>query len=151
MIKNHLDKSFGPIGSISGIIIFIVGVGVLFTSLAGLAFVIIGAFIGFTTSDTLIDFDNRKIKFSNSLFGFITTGKWITIEHNMKVGIQKTNKVWRTYSKSNRTLDYAIKDFRVMLYDSNNKLIMPIMKTNSLDSAKVEQEKICNQLGLAII
>lgn len=145
----RLDKAFGPVGSVSGIIIFIVGLFLLFTSVAGLIFILLGAFVGFSTTSTIVDYNNRKIKFSNNIFGFIPTGKWIPIEPSMKIDIKKTNKVWRTYSKSNRTLDVVDKDFRLILQDSEGKYLMPIKKTDSYDSAKIELEKLSNQLGLS--
>jgi len=69
----------------------------------------------------------------------------------MKIGIKKSKKLWRTYSRSNRTLDMEITDFRIILYDSKDKLIMPLKKTNSIESAKVEQVILGNQLGLRLI
>jgi hypothetical protein len=59
--------------------------------LSGLILIIIGAFIGFTTSSTLVDFDKKRIKFSNNLFGIITTGKWTYINSDMKFGIKKSS------------------------------------------------------------
>ena len=67
----------------------------------------------------------------------------------MKIGISKSNKVWQTYSRGNRTLDIENKDYRLILYDFSGKIIMPVMKANDLNSAKSEHEKICKQLGLS--
>ena len=91
IINNRLEKSFGPIGSAAGMFMFIAGlVTTCFISLIGLILVLIGAFVGFTTTSTLIDLKNNKIKLSNNLFGIIKIGKWIDIKSNMKIGIKKS-------------------------------------------------------------
>ena len=149
--NNRLDKSFGPVGTWAGVFLFVVGLITTYTSFYGLILVLLGAFVGFTSSSTLIDFEKKRIKFSNNLFGIIQTGKWIHIDQNMKIGIQESNVTWRSYSRGNRTLDIADKDFRLILFDSENQEIMQIKKTNSLDSAELESKELCNQLGLTII
>lgn len=149
--KNKLDKPFGPAGTSAGIFMFIAGIVVTFYSFTGLILVFIGAFVGFTSTSTMIDNDKKRIKFSNNLFGFIKTGQWIDIKPEMKLGLKKSNRVYRAYSRSNRTLDIDSKDIRLILYDSDNKQIMPIKKFDSPDIAKVELKKSGNQLGLSLI
>lgn len=149
--KNKLDKSFGPVGTSAGIFMLIVGIVVTFYSFTGLILVFIGAFVGFTSTSTMIDNDKKRIKFSNNLFGFIKTGQWIDIKPEMKLGLKKSNRVYRAYSRSNRTLDIDSKDIRLILYGADNKQIMPIKKFDSFDIAKVELKKSGNQLGLILI
>ena len=146
--ENKLDKSFGPAGSSAGIFLFIIGIITTITSLFGLVLVLLGAFIGFSSSSTFIDSDKRRIKFSNNLFGILKIGKWIQINPAMKLAIKDSAITWRTYSRGNRTLDIESKDFRIILLDSDNQEIMQIKKTNSLDLAKAELEILCNKLGL---
>ncbi len=145
---NKLDKSFGPIGTIAGVTLFLVGLIVTFFSLSGLFLILIGAFVGFTSTSTLIDFDLKQVRFSNNLFGVIQTGKWITIEPSMKIDIKPSKRTWRAYSRGSRSVDITDKDFRLILYDENNKQIMPIMKTHSLESAKNEFESLKTRLKL---
>lgn len=149
--KNKLDKSFGPAGTSAGIFLFAAGLIITFFSLPGLILVLIGAFVGFTSTSTLIDFDKKRIRFSNNIFGIIPIGQWISIQTDMKIGIKKSNKVWRAYSRSNRTLDIANNDYRLILYDSKGKEIMPLQKSDNLDSAKLNLDKISKQLGIGII
>jgi hypothetical protein len=152
MIENNLlDRTFGPVGSSTGIFLFITGLIMLFFSLGGLILVLIGAFLAFTSTNTLIDYEKRRIKFSNNLFGFIKTGHWINIEPEMKIGIKKSDSVWRAYSRTNRTLEIADKDFRIILYDSDHKEIMQIKKTDSLESAQLELAKMSARLGLNMV
>lgn len=148
---NRLDKSFGPIGSSAGFFLLVAGVVATFTSMFGLILVILGAFLGFTATYTLIDFDKRKIKFSEKLFGIIQTGKWISIVPGMKIGIKESNVTWTAHSKSNRSIDIYNKDFRLILFDKENTEIMPLKKTDTLDAALVELEMLCSKLKLVRI
>lgn len=149
IINNKLDKSFGPIGTIAGITIFVVGVILIYFSLSGLFLILIGAFVGFTSTFTTIDIDNKRVRFSNNLFGIIKTGQWIKLESNMKIEIKQSNKTWRAYSRGNRSVDITDKDFRLFLINENNKQIMPLMKTISLEKAKTELESLTSLLGLS--
>ena len=147
--NNKLDKAFGPIGTIAGITIFIVGLYLTYSSLSGLFLIILGAFVGFTSTSTIIDFDKKRVRFSNNLFGIIPTGHCINIESSMIIEIKKSNKTWRAYSRGSRSIDITSNDFRLVLFDRNQKQIMPLMKAHSLDSAKTELESLAAQLGLS--
>ena len=152
MIKNNkLDKSFGTVGTSSGLILFIAGVILTCFYFSGLILILIGAFVGFTSTSTLIDYDKKRIKFSNNIFGIIKIGKWINIESDMKIGIKKSDVTWRAYGASNQAIDVIEKDFRLILFDSDNKEIMQIKKMETLDAAKLELEIECKRLGLSVI
>ncbi len=149
IINNKLDKSFGPAGTSAGIFLFIAGIGItFFYSPFGIILILIGAFVGFSNSSTRIDFDRRRLKFSNNLFGLIPTGQWLNVTEDMKMGIKRSNQSWRAYSRGNRALDTSIKDYRIMLLDKNGKEIMPIKKYPDLESAKVYLGEMSQQLGL---
>jgi hypothetical protein len=151
MVKNKLDKSFGPSGTFAGYTIFIIGLITTYTNLGGLILVLVGAFMGFSSTSTLIDLDKKRIMFSNNLFGFIKTGKWIDIDPTMKVGIKESNITWTTFSRSNRSIDSVKKDFRIVLCDSADIEIMEISKNKSLDAAMAQLETLSRQLGLSAI
>ena len=151
IINNKLDKSFGPVGSFSGIVVFVAGLGSCYYSFYSLILILIGAFVGFSYSNTLIDIDRKRIRFSNNYFGVIKTGQWMNISLDMKIGIKKSKRVWRSYSGGNRTLDLTNEDFRLVLYNSQGKLLIPIYKTAGLNSAKYKLEEICKQLKLSQI
>jgi hypothetical protein len=144
-----LDKSFGPSGSSAGLFLFITGVVTTFFSFFGLILVVLGAFLGFTYTSAIIDYSSRRIKFSEHLFGLVPKGKWIKIEKSMKIGIKESNMTWRTFSRSNRSIDTDVKDFRLILLDAEDQEIMPIMKLNSLDSAIAEQKILCDKLEIS--
>lgn len=149
IINNKLDKSFGPIGTIAGITLFIVGIILTYFSISGLFLILIGAFVGFTSTSTTIDFDNRCVRFSNNLFGILKTGRWIKLESDMRIEIKHSSKTWRAYSSGSRSVDITDKDFRLVLFDGNNKQILPLMKAPTFDLAKKELESLTAQLGLS--
>ena len=144
--KNRLDKVFGPVGSSAGIFLFFAGLIICYFSFTGLILILIGAFLGFTASFTYVDYDKRRLKFSNNLFGFIPIGQWIIVQKDMKIGIKKSNKVWRAYSRSNRTLDIANSDYRLILYDYKGREMMPIFKSDNLDAVRLELDRIREKL-----
>ena len=148
--NNKLDKSFGPVGTTAGIVLFVVGIITIFSSLYGLILIVLGAFVGFTSTSTFIDFEKKRIKFSNNIFGIIQTGKWIPVEPTMKIGIQESNVTWSAFSQGNRNLDIEQKDFRIVLFDSENRELLTLMKTGSMESAEAEMEKLCTQLELSV-
>lgn len=148
IVKNKLDKSFGPSGTFAGYTLFAVGLITTYSNWGGLILVVVGAFMGFSSTSTLIDPDNKKIMFSNNLFGLFKTGKWIDIDTTMKVGIKESNVTWTTFSRSNRSIDTVKKDFRIALYNSEENEIMEISKNDSLESAMAQLEIISKQLGL---
>lgn len=149
--NNKLDKSFGSVGTSAGMFLFIAGLILTCLYFSGLILVLIGAFVGFTSSSTLIDYGKKRVKFSYNLFGFVRTGKWLQIEPSMKIGIRESNQTFRTYSRGNRTLDITQKDFRLFLFDFNKREMMPIKKTDSLVAAKIELEIECTRLGLSSV
>lgn len=148
--RNRLDKFFGPVGAFAGLILFIVGVGVSSYSYSGLILVIFGAFVGFSYSSVWIDFINRRVKFCNNIFGFIPLGKWIFIEDGMSVGLIKSNRVYRTYSRSNRVLDSLNPVIRLKLYAQDNREILDLQKFDSLENAKIELKQMSEKLKLPV-
>jgi hypothetical protein len=149
--NNKLDKAFGPVGTSSGIFLFVAGLILTCFYFSGLILVVIGAFVGFTYESTWIDDDKKRVKFSNNLFGIIKTGKWIRVEPSMKIGIRESNITWQAHSRGDRTIDITRRDFRIILFDSENREILPLKKTSSLESAKIELEILGNQLGIGLI
>ena len=63
---HQFEKAFGPGVSFAGKTLFIVGLILLFYSTIGLILLLLGAFLGFTNTCTIIDFDKRKVKDSQN-------------------------------------------------------------------------------------
>jgi hypothetical protein len=149
MIENNkLEESFGPVGTTAGIVLFGAGIILTYFYLTGLILILIGAFVGFSSTSTLIDYEKKRVKFSNNLFGIIRIGQWHKIEPSMKIGLKESNLIWRSYSQGNRPFNVESNDYRIILFDSLNKEIMPIKKFNSKDLAKNELAEIGIKLGL---
>lgn len=146
---NRLDKVFGATGTSAGIFLFIAGLIVLFFYISGLILMLLGAFIGFTSTSTLVDYDHSRIRFSNNIFGFIPVGKWIKITDEMTIGIRKSEVTWRTYSRSNQALDIDETDYRLFLFDADGQPILPVKKTATIDLALTALEEECKKLGLS--
>jgi hypothetical protein len=151
IIKNKLDKTFGPFGSSTGFFMLLGGIIATYYSFVGLFIAIVGAFAAFTSTSTLIDTDNKKVKFSDNLFGIIPVGKWIDIKPGMKIGLKKSHKGYVGYIRGTQPVDIHYNDIRIFLYDSGNKQIMPIKKFNSYESSKSELNSLSTMLGLSII
>lgn len=148
--KNKLDKLFGPAAIAGGGFMLVVGLLVtIFQSFGGLILVAAGAFAAFSTTSTIIDTENKRVKYSSNLFGIIETGNWLKIEPNMKLHVKKSKHVQRVYSRSNRMQELTEKDLRIVLYGANNKELMPVIKFKSPEAAKEELEKLKSLLGLS--
>lgn len=148
MIKKYkLNKTFGPVGTIAGITLFIAGLITAFYSLGSIVLIFIGAFVGFTSNITYIDFENKRVKNTTKLFGIIGLGKWIAIDESSSIEIQKSNIVWRTYSRTNRTIDIADKYYYIILNQSGKNFV-PLIKTTSIISANSEALVLKQKLGI---
>ncbi len=152
MIKSYkLDKIFGPVSTSSGIFLIISGLIATYFSFIGLVLILIGFFLGFSNTGTTINIEKKRIRFNNNIFGVIPIGKWVKIQDDMKIGIVKSNKKWRTYSRSNRIIDTQISDYRIFLFDSEGKKIMPICKSNNLDVLKNDLMNFNKELNISLL
>ena len=148
LIKNKITKPFGPAGTTAGVTIFIIGTVYVFFSLIGILLIVVGAFIGFTYEQTFLDTDKRRIKFSNMLFGLFPTGKWIQISSDMEIGLENSNRGFRTYSRGMRTNEVILKERRITLYGSDKRKIGPIKKVMSTENVSKSVEELSRVLGL---
>lgn len=151
ILKNNLDKAFGAVGMSAGLLLLVAGAAITFFSLTGLVLLAIGALVGFTYTATLLDFNNKRVKFTTYLFGIIPMGKWIFIEPGMKIGVRDWKTLWRSYSAGNRTLDMEERDFRIVLYDIHGKVLMPVKKFQNGEMAKAEAEELSKVMGIALV
>jgi len=149
--ENKHGRTFGPFGTSTGFFMIIGGlISIYFTSF-GVLIALFGAFAAFTSASTLIDTDNRKIRFSDNLFGFIRIGKWIDISPGMKLGLKKSHRGYVGYVRGTQPVDIHYNEIQIMLYDSRNKPVIPVKKLKTLEHANNELEKLSASLGLQII
>jgi len=147
-IRYKLGKTFGPVGSVAGIILFVSGLILVWFSLSAIIKIFLGSFLGFTFSSTEIDFEQKKVRHSDVLFGVIKTGKWVDIKPEMKIGILKSRKTWRTYSRGNRELETPVEDHRLVLFNGAGKIQIPLKKFDSTEEARIEQDEWCRRLNI---
>jgi hypothetical protein len=150
-VNYKIDQPFGPVAASAGVFIFIAGIAVTYFSLAGIIFIIAGAFVGFTYSSTSIDLDGKKIKYDDVYFGLIKTGKWTKIEDNMLLGVKQNHLSWRAHSRSNRPLLIKENNYYIVLLNSNQTEIAPIYKATNSDKVRQELESLSLKLGLKTI
>lgn len=152
MIKeNKLDKVFGPFGSSTGFFMIIGGAVAMYYSMIGIIIAVVGAFVAFTTTSSFIDTENRRIKLSNNLFGFIRVGKWIHISSDMKIGLRKSHRGYQAYIRGTQPVSIHNNDIRIFLFDSANKQIMPVQKFSSPESSRKELYSLSTLLELDIV
>lgn len=142
------EKSFGPAASFTGTVIFVAGLLATFYSLTALVLIVIGAFLAFTNTSTTIDDEKKMIRFSNNMFGFIKTGKWISLNKDMKLGVKQEKTLYRTYSRSNQTMDIKTQHKKIYLFDENNKPIVPLRMLRSAENKDVIINQLCEKLGI---
>ncbi len=144
-IRNNLKKSFGPSVSAAGVIIFIAGIFSSFYSFLGFFLICGGALLAFTNTVTFIDYEKKRIKNADCIFGFICLGKWIDVSTAMKLSIEKYKTGFTTLSQSNKSADVYLSDYRIILHVSEGKNV-PIMKCKTIESAQTELNNIDKQL-----
>jgi hypothetical protein len=151
IIKNKLDRTFGPFGSSTGFFMLLGGIIATYFSFLGLIIAIIGAFAAFTSTSTIIDTDKKKVRHSDNLFGIIPVGKWIDIQPDMKIGLKKSHRGNVGYIRGVQPYSIHQNDIRIFLFGSDNMEIMPINKFDSFESSKNELNNLSSLLGLDII
>jgi hypothetical protein len=149
IIRNRLDKPFGPFGGSTGFFLLLGGLAATWFSPYGLILAAIGAFAAFTTTSTFIDIDNKRIKFSNDLFGIISTGKWIDIKPGMKLGIKRVHRGFQAYTRANQPVGIHNVDFRIILYEAGNDEIMQVKKFSDRESAFNGINELCTFLNIS--
>ena len=150
-IINKISNSFGPVASFAGIFIAVIGIAMSFYSLTAILLVIFGLFVGFSSTKTCIDTEDKKIRSGYSLFGIINLGNWVRISPDMKLGVNKNNATFRTYSRGNRILDLKSDDYFIYLYGSDNKPVLPVKRVRNIESAREEMERLRKVLSLEVI
>jgi hypothetical protein len=151
IIRNKLDITFGPFGTSTGLFLFLGGVAASYFSPLGLFLVVIGAFVWLTATSTFLDIENKRVKFSNDLFGIIPVGKWVEIKPGMKLGLKKIHRGYRAYTRGTQPADIHLTDIRIFLYSPDKIEIGPIKKFDSSETAKLELSDLIMILGLETI
>ena len=148
IIRNKLDRSFGPFAGSTGFFLFLGGLAATWFSLYGLILAAIGAFAAFTTTAANIDTDKKKIRFSNNLFGIFNVGKWIDIKPDMKLGLKRVHRGYQAYIRGTQPIGIHSIDIRIILYKADNEEIMQVNKFSSRESAVTGINELASILNL---
>jgi hypothetical protein len=149
IIKNEIDKPFGPAGAWTGVFLLVAGIGMSFISLFYLGLVIVGAFIGFTYESTYIDMDKKRVKSVHHLFGIIPYGTWIPIDPGMKLGIKRIHRGYSTSTRGN-TLEVHMVDFRIILYSKFNRPVIHLKKYDSVEEAEEDIQYLGSHFAIPV-
>ena len=109
-------------------------------------FLIPGAFMAFTSTGTLIDIENRKVRPYTSLLGFIRTGKWIEVSGFSGFKIMKSNRRYTSYSRANVQLDMNICDVKLLLVNKNGTRKVVLNRYNNFEDARKDMDELKNAL-----
>ncbi len=139
---NKHGKFFGPVQVYMGYVFIACGLLFLSYSLATILFLIPGAFMAFTSTGTIIDTENKKVRPYTNLFGFIRSGKWIETSEFCRFKIEKSNRRYTSYSRSNMQLDMNITDLSLLLTDKSGRKKVLINRFNNFEDARKEMDEL---------
>jgi len=148
MENNKLDKTFGQIGSIIGILILLFGIYVCFYSWVGVTTIIVGAFLAFTHTSTKVDLANKRMKFSNNLFGLISIGFWTEVKQGMQLDVKNVSKSQLESKDANGRTIQTHSDYRIILFSEKETELMAVKKCDSKESAEKELVELKAKLAL---
>ena len=146
LIINRFDKAFGPAGASAGISLMLGGIVATIFSPYGILLLLAGAFLAFTYSSVAIDVDEKRVRGINNFFGILKFGKWMDINPEMYITVKPNKLSYRTYSRSNRSVDIKTHNYKIVLCNETHKEIMPLKNTKTLAEAKKYAEELALQL-----
>jgi hypothetical protein len=138
---NH-GRFFGPSQSYMGYVFIGVGIFCSYYSLIILVFIIPGLFMAFTSTGTIIDADNKRVKTYTMLFGFIRTGKWVNVNQFSRFVIRKVNSRYSSYSRANIRLDINTSDIRLELINNDGTRKVLLNKYKNVEDAQKDKDRL---------
>ena len=142
-IDNHIGKTFSGPPVLVGYIFILAGAGFFFLegiSAGGIVttsfFIVVATFVSFTYSGVEIDTEERKIKNYYRLFGIIKTGKWKSLDLYLGVTLIPMRRIYRIYSRTNRTTSSTERDYRIFLVSSKKRPAFAIKKCKTMEQAQ---------------
>jgi len=142
VINNNHGKFFGPVQVYMGYVFIAVGVFCAIYSPYILLFLIPGGFMAFTSTGTMIDIENKKVRPYTSLFGFIRTGKWTEVSRFSGFKIIKSNRRYTSYSRANVQLDMNISDISLILVNNNGTGKVVLNRYNNFEDARKDMYEL---------
>lgn len=135
-----LGKIFGPSMVFAGYILMVFGLLTIYFTLTSIGLAILGAFLAFTTSGTIVDTDKKQYKIYLKFIGFITVGKEKSFSKDDKIEVKKFKGRHVTYSRSNRQSAVEVGDYRIYLIKAESKKKILLARFDNEDEA-IEESK----------
>ena len=142
LCNNNHGKFFGPSQVYMGYTLIVLGLTCSIYSLTTLLLVIPGAFVAFTFTGTIIDFENKKVRPYTNLFGIFRTGKWIAVSRFSGFKIMKSNRRYTSYSRGNVQLDMNISDISLLLINKNGTEKVILKRYKRFEEARADMDEL---------
>lgn len=152
IIDNKIEKTFsGPL-VIMGITFMVIAVMLVFNQkwIFGTLSFIVSSFILFTFSGIEIDTVKRRIKPYYMVFGLFKRGKWESLERYLGLTLVPMQKVYTTYSRSNRKNSTVKSDFRIYLVNKAKKPAFPLKSCKSREAAQNSMDEFSIWLKMPV-
>ena len=137
-----LGKIFGPSMVFAGYILLVFGVLTIYFSLTSIGLALLGGFIAFTTSGTIVYAEQKLYKIYLRLFGFITVGKQKGFNKGDQIEVKKFKGSQVTYSRSNRQMKVEAIDYRIYLINSGSMKKVLVARFDNEDEAQEESKNL---------
>jgi hypothetical protein len=111
---------------------------------------IVAAFLLFTFSGIEIDAEKRMIKPYYMVFGIIKRGNWESLNNYKGLTLVPMQKVYNTFSRSNRKNSMVKKDFRVYLVNKAKKPAFPLKSCKTEEAAQDSMDEFSIWLKLPV-
>jgi hypothetical protein len=116
----------------------------------GLTILLIGLIIVFTRKGTIVDFNQRRIKYYIGLF-FIKIGNWKTIEDYTFISLLKINQKSYGYSRTGVQFSERKKIYRICLLNKTHRNRLKITDFKDENNAYLEAQRIAENLRLEFV
>ncbi|HPE76515.1 MAG TPA: hypothetical protein P5210_08995 [Draconibacterium sp.] len=152
LIDNKIERTFSGPMVIMGATFFAVTVILMLTYhwIFGILSFVIAAFLLFTYSGIEIDTEKRMIKPYYMVFGFLRRGSWESLEKYRGLTLVPMQKIYKTFSRSNRETFSAKNDFRVYLINNAKKPAYPLKTCKSREEAQNSMDEFSIWLKMPV-
>lgn len=152
LIDNKIERTFSGPMVIMGATFFVVTVILMLTYhwIFGILSFVIAAFLLFTYSGIEIDTEKRMIKPYYMVFGFLRRGSWESLEKYRGLTLVPMQKIYKTFSRSNREAFSAKNDFRVYLINNAKKPAYPLKTCKSREEAQNSMDEFSIWLKMPV-
>jgi hypothetical protein len=153
IIDSKSGKAFVP-GMVAGgyafmiIGIFPVASLTLGGIIEGIIIFLLGCFIVFTTAGIELDITNKKVNDYWKYFNIVKSKSWKNIQGYPYIAVLKLNKTYGLFSKSNRSVEISEMKYEVYLLDKSQHERLQISSFSTAEDAKAFAKSIADKLKI---